>query len=73
MSDAPDIATLFRERVQGFARFAQWERLHPAQMTPAAAVSSIGAIYELLPVSSRSRAVDASGVARMHAALRYLQ
>jgi len=67
------MASLFQERVQGFLRFAEWERTHPAEMTATAAVASIGALYELLPESSRSRPVDASGVARMQAALRHLK
>lgn len=73
VSAVPDIASLFRERVRGFARFAEWERTHPREMTAAAAVASIGAIYQLLPKSSRSRPIDTSGVARMQAALRHLK
>jgi len=73
VSNAPDIATLFSERMRGFARFAEWEHAHPRKMSAAAAVASIGTIYELLPEASRSRSVDASGVARMQAALRHLK
>ena len=42
------------------------------RLTPAAAISAIGRLYELLPPESRRRAVDPAGVARMHEALRHL-
>lgn len=68
-----DLATLLHRRAEGFARFAQWEASHPATMTPGVAVASIGALYELLPAASRRRPVDASGVSRLHEALRHLR
>jgi hypothetical protein len=41
-------------------------------LTPEAAVSAIGALYQLLPPGSRQRPVDTTGVARMRDALRHL-
>jgi hypothetical protein len=66
------LAELLRARIEGFERFARWEASHPARMTPAAAVASIGALYVLLPPEARRRPVDPSGVRRMHDALRVL-
>lgn len=66
------LAELFRLRIEGFRRFAVWEASHPSRMTPADAVASIGALYELLPPDARRRPVDPSGVARMRDALRVL-
>jgi len=67
-----ELAELLRARVEGFERFARWEESHPARMTPTDAVSSIGALYALLPPEARRRPVDPSGVRRMHDALRVL-
>ena len=66
MGDAGDLAKLMRARVEGFARYAEWSASHPAHLSPADAVASIGALYELLPPESRRRPVDPSGVRRMH-------
>jgi hypothetical protein len=72
MRSPEDLAEGLRARARRFARFAAWESTHRAQPTPAAAVASVGAIYALLPPSSRRRAVDPTGVRRMHDALRRL-
>ena len=66
MGEARDLARLLRARAEGFARYAEWAASHPAHMSPADAVASIGALYELLPPESRRRLVDPSGVRRMH-------
>lgn len=72
MTRSRDLATLLRERAEGFVRFAAWESAHPAHLTPADAVAAIGALYQLLPPASRRRPIDTSGVTRMRAALRHL-
>jgi hypothetical protein len=72
MGPAARLADLLRARIEGFERFAKWEASHPANLTPAAAVASIGALYLLLPPSARQRPIDTSGVRRMHDALRHL-
>jgi hypothetical protein len=63
---------MLRARAEAFARFAEWEASHGVTLTPAAAVSAIGALYLLLPPASRQRPVDTTGVACMHDALRRL-
>jgi hypothetical protein len=72
MTRSSHLAALVRERADCFARFAAWEASHPARLPPAAAVAAIGALYQLLPPTSRRRPIDTSGVARLHAALRHL-
>lgn len=72
MNEAGSASERFRARIAGFERFAAWEASHPANLTPAVAVASIGALYALLPLESRQRPVDPSGVGRMHEALRHL-
>jgi hypothetical protein len=71
MADAA-LSKLARARAEALARFAEWESTHPATMTPAAAVAAVGALYSLLPVSSRHRPVDPSGVACLQRALGHL-
>jgi hypothetical protein len=73
MGSDPKLAALLRMRIEGFARYAEWEAAHPARLTPSDAVASIGAIYALLPPESRRVPVDASGVRRMQDALRRLR
>lgn len=63
---------LYRARLEGYARFAEWEASHPARLTPADAVASVGALYELLPQDARRRPVDPSGVQHMHRVFRLL-
>jgi hypothetical protein len=72
MGHVVTLADLLRARIAGFERFAKWEATHPASLTPAAAVASIGALYALLPIQARRRPIDPSGVGRMHDALRHL-
>jgi hypothetical protein len=67
-----ELASAVRARTEALARFAEWESSHPATMTPEAAVAAIGALYQLLPIASRQRPIDTSGVARLHEALRHL-
>jgi hypothetical protein len=69
----PDsLANGLRTRAEQFARFAEWESTHPMRLTPVAAVAAVGALYQLLPPASRQRSIDATGVGRMHDALRHL-
>jgi hypothetical protein len=72
MTDSTELAKLVRTRAQGFARFAEWESSHPMMLTPAAAIASIGALYQLLPPESGQRPIDVTGVNRLHDALRHL-
>jgi hypothetical protein len=72
MSSSANLASLVRARVEGFVRFAEWEASHPAILTPADAIAAIGTLYQLLPPASRRRSIDATGVGRMHDALRHL-
>jgi len=67
-----ELARAIRARRDALARFAEWESSHPATLTPEAAVAAIGALYQLLPIASRRRPIDTSGVARLHEALRRL-
>ena len=61
-------AVLAREAA--LARFERWEADHPAHLGPGAALAAVAALYDLLPVSSRLRAPDPSGVMAFHALLR---
>jgi hypothetical protein len=72
VSDPASLATLLRLRAEALTRFAAWESSHLMKLTPAAAVAALGTLYQLLPPESRRRAVDPSGVVRMHEALRQL-
>jgi hypothetical protein len=72
MGEPANLAALLRIRAEALARFATWESSHRMRLTPAAAIAAIGTLYQLLPPESRRRAVDASGVTRMHEALRHL-
>ena len=71
MDGTSSLAALVRQRAERFARFAEWEALHPATITPGAAVEAIGTLYELLPAESRQRPIDTSGVRVLHDALRH--
>jgi hypothetical protein len=64
------LADLLRDRAEAYRRFEEWEVEHPMRLTPAASVAAVGELYALLPAGSRRRAVDPSGVARLHDALR---
>jgi hypothetical protein len=72
MISSKELASGIRARADALARFAEWESSHPATLTPEAAVAAMGALYQLLPVASRQRPIDTSGVARLHDALRHL-
>jgi hypothetical protein len=72
MTRSSALATLLRARAEALARFAEWESSHPVMLTPATAVASIGALYQLLPPAARARPIDTAGVGRMHRALRHL-
>lgn len=72
MASFPPQADLVRERAAALARFAEWEASNPVRYSPGAALEAVGALYELLPLSGRSRAVDPSGVAALHTLLKRL-
>jgi len=73
MDGTRHLAVLMRERAERFARFADWEAVHKATITPGAAVAAIGTTYEWLPAESRSRPFDPSGVRVLHDALRHIR
>jgi len=72
VSRSTRLADLVRPRTEAFERFAAWERAHPVRLSPAVAVAAVGELYSWLPEAARRRAIDPSGVARLHAALRRL-
>lgn len=59
-------------RLQGFREFERWERGRTTNLPPDRAIEMATALYDLLPVDSRSRPVDPSGVLRMQRLLRVL-
>jgi hypothetical protein len=66
-------AAALRRRLEAFVRYGQWEEgRHPA-VAPAAAVASLGFIYDLLPADARRREVDPTGVQIMHRCLAVLK
>ena len=54
------------ERLAALERFAHWDTAHPSYAEPAAALSGLGLLYDLLPAEARRRPVDASGVGVLH-------
>jgi hypothetical protein len=60
-------AEALRAREAALERFARWEAVHPATLSPTAAIAAATALYDLLPAESRVRAVDPSGVMALHA------
>jgi hypothetical protein len=65
-------AFLIRRRLQGFHEFGAWESQYRPSVSPELALESATSLYDLLPPASRLRPIDASGVIRMHCALRVL-
>jgi hypothetical protein len=55
-----------RERLEALARFEAWAVAHPMALTPAAAVAAASRLYDLLPLESRHRPIDPSGVIVLH-------
>jgi hypothetical protein len=53
-------------RSKGFERFAVWEAAYRSRSTPGEAVSAAAWLYDLLPVESRSRPIDTTGVTHLH-------
>ena len=55
------------KRKAAFKLFNEWEHrfLSPIR-TPAEVIADLGALYEFLPITSRQRSVDASGVKKFH-------
>jgi hypothetical protein len=60
-------AEAVRDREVALERFASWEADHPALLAPDAALAAVAALYDLLPVATRRRAPDPSGVMAYHA------
>jgi hypothetical protein len=59
-----------RHRLEAHSRFDRWVAAHPTHLSPEAAVAAAGQLYELLPVTSRHRMVDPTGVMTLHRLLR---
>jgi len=57
------------DRSEALARFDAWAAEHPMSLPPAAAVAAAARLYDLLPLESRGRAVDPSGVMALHGML----
>ncbi len=63
----------FLQRARALSSFAEWESTQrPIPLSPSQRVDRVGELYAILPVVARSRAVDPSGVLRMHEALSVL-
>jgi len=54
------------DRLEALARFDAWAAEHPISLTPAAALAAATRLYDLLPLESRRRPVDPSGVIALH-------
>jgi hypothetical protein len=61
-----------RERSRALERFAEWQARARPNLSAEVSLSGVALLFELLPASSRTRAVDPSGVAAMHRALSVL-
>jgi hypothetical protein len=59
-------------REAALGRFAEWERHHPPTLSAEVALAGVALMYELLPVASRRRPIDTSGVMALHRALSVL-
>jgi hypothetical protein len=62
-----------RQRLAALERFERWAKEHPTYPEPAAALSGVGLLYDLLPADARSRPIDTSGVAKLHRDLSVLE
>jgi hypothetical protein len=61
-----------RRRLEAFGAFERWEQTARSRRTPADAVAAATWLYDLLPAEAKHRAVDVSGVQRLHAHLKQL-
>lgn len=62
-----------RQRLAALERFERWAEEHPAYPEPAAALSGVGLLYDLLPADARSRPIDPGGVGELHRCLSVLE
>ena len=67
-----DFRELVRERAAGLEHYARWEAAHPMRLAPHGAVEAIGALLDMMPLAARHRAIDTTGIVRLHAALKLL-
>jgi hypothetical protein len=72
MSRRESFPDAVRRRAASFDRYSRWTVTHPTLVSPSAAVESVGALLSILPQASRERPIDATGVIRLHAALKLL-
>jgi hypothetical protein len=61
-----------RAHREALERFARWQESAGWDPSPAVALSGVALLFDLLPVSSRQRPIDPSGVAALHRALSVL-
>lgn len=60
-------------RAEKLCRFNAWEREHPLELDEAAAIASVGFLYELIPADFRKRPFDPDGLCTMRQALSHLK
>ena len=72
MAAPKELAEEIRARAAALERFARWKAAHPSQLSIGAGLEAVGALFELLPQSSRRRAVDPNGVMALHTTLQRL-
>jgi hypothetical protein len=62
-----------RERSTALQRFAEWQERARPSLSAEVSLTGVALLFELLPVSSRTRALDPSGIGAMHRALSVLR
>jgi hypothetical protein len=70
--DVPNQTVSIQRRLRQFHEFGAWESQHRPAVSAERALEAATSLYDLLPPASRVRPVDASGVIRLHSALRVL-
>jgi hypothetical protein len=73
MGEPTRMKSRLEAHLTALGRYNAWEALHPMEMGPAEAISGVGALYELIPRESRSRAFDPSGPIAMHRSLAHMK
>jgi len=51
--------------LQALEKYNAWESEHPQMLSPAAALASIGYLYQLMPNEAKQRDFNATGIIRM--------
>jgi len=63
----------FAAREAQYRAYHAWERGHAEDLTPSQTLAAIGAWLDLLPASTRVRAISTDGVRALHRALAVLR